>query len=99
MQKTILFALDGVKKAGGADGRPIEVYAEDTQTSPDAAVLAVRKLIDANKVEAILGTWSSSVSLAVQPITNAAGCLLFHVSSAPALSAPTQNPKHLGFRF
>ncbi len=99
MQKTILFALDEVKKAGGVDGRPIEVYAEDTQTSPDAAVLAVRKLIDANRVEAILGTWSSSVSLAVQPITNAAGCLLFHVSSAPALSAPTQNSKHLGFRF
>ena len=99
MQKTILFALEEVKKAGGVDGRPIEVYAEDTQTSPDAAVLAVRKLIDANKVEAILGTWSSSVSLAVQPITNAAGCLLFHVSSAPALSSPAQNPKHLGFRF
>jgi len=99
MQKTILFALDEVKKAGGVDGRPIGVFAEDTQTSPDAAVLAVRKLIDANKVEAILGTWSSSVSLAVQPITNAAGCLLFHVSSAPALSAPAQNPKHLGFRF
>ena len=99
MQKTILFALEEVHKAGGVDGRPIEVYAEDTQTSPDAAVLAVRKLIDANKVQAILGTWSSSVSLAVQPITNAAGCLLFHVSSAPALSAPAQNPKHLSFRF
>ncbi len=99
MQKTILFALDEVKKAGGVDGRPIEIYAEDTQTSPDAAVLAARKLIDANKVQAILGTWSSSVSLAVQPITNAADCLLFHVSSAPALSAPAQNPKHLGFRF
>lgn len=99
MQKTILFALDEVRKAGGVDGRPMEAYAEDTQTSPDAAVLAARKLIDANKVDAILGTWSSSVSLAVQPITNAAGCLLFHVSSAPALSAPTQNAKHLGFRF
>ena len=99
MQKTILFALDEVKQAGGVDGRPIEVYAEDTQTSPDAAVLAVRKLIDVNKVDAVLGTWSSSVSLAVQPITNAANCLLFHVSSAPALSAPAQNAKHLGFRF
>jgi branched-chain amino acid transport system substrate-binding protein len=42
MQKSILFALEEVKKAGGVDGRPIEVYAEDTQTSPDAAVLAVR---------------------------------------------------------
>ena len=99
MQKTILFAAEAVKQAGGVDGRPIEVYAEDTQTSPDAAVLAVRKLIDVNKVDAVLGTWSSSVSLAVQPITNGANCLLFHVSSAPALSAPAQNAKHLGFRF
>ena len=99
MQKAILFALEEVKRAGGVDGRPIEVYAEDTQTSPDAAVLAARKLIDANKVDAILGTWSSSVSLAVQPITNSANVLLFHVSSAPALSSAAQNAKHLGFRF
>ncbi len=99
MQKTILFAADEVKKAGGIDGRSLEIFAEDTQTSPDAAVLAARKLIDVNKVSAILGTWSSSVSLAVQPITNAADVLLFHVSSAPSLSAPAQNGKHLGWRF
>ena len=99
MQKSILFAFDEIKKAGGVDGVEIEIVAEDTQTAPDAAVLAARKLIDANKVQAILGTWSSSVSLAVQPITNGADVLLFHVSSAPALSAPAQNAKHLGFRF
>jgi branched-chain amino acid transport system substrate-binding protein len=98
MQKTILFAINEVKQTG-IDGRTLEVFAEDTQTSPDAAVLAARKLIDANHVDAILGTWSSSVSLAVQPITNAADVLLFHVSSAPALSAPAQNAKHLGWRF
>jgi branched-chain amino acid transport system substrate-binding protein len=99
MQKTILFAVEEVKRAGGVDGRTLEVLAEDGQTAPDPAVLAARKLVDANKVNAILGTWSSSVSLAVQPITNAADVLLFHVSSAPALSAPAQNPKHLGWRF
>jgi len=99
MQKTILFAVEEVKRAGGIDGRALEVFAEDTQTAPDAAVLAVRKLLSANKVDAVLGTWSSSVSLAVQPITNEAGALLFHVSSAPALSAPTQNAKHLSWRF
>jgi branched-chain amino acid transport system substrate-binding protein len=99
MQKTILFAVEEVKRAGGVEGRTLEVLAEDGQTAPDPAVLAARKLVDANKVNAILGTWSSSVSLAVQPITNAADVLLFHVSSAPALSAPAQNPKHLGWRF
>ena len=98
MQKTILFALDEVKRVG-IDGRTLEVFAEDTQTAPDPAVLAARKLIDADHVDAVLGTWSSSVSLAVQPITNGAGVLLFHVSSAPALSTPAQNAKHLGWRF
>jgi branched-chain amino acid transport system substrate-binding protein len=99
MQKTILFALEEVRRAGGVDGRSLEAYAEDTQTSPDAAVLAVRKLIGAQRVDAVLGTWSSSVSLAVQPVTNDAGCLLFHVSSAPALSSPARNAKRLGWRF
>ena len=65
MQKTIIFTADDVNKAGGAAGRMLEVHAEDTQTNPDAAVLAAKKLVEVNKCEAILGTWSSSITLAV----------------------------------
>ena len=65
MQKAILMTADAVNKAGGAGGRKLEVFAEDTQVQAESAVLAGKKLVEVNKVQAILGTWSSSITLAV----------------------------------
>lgn len=99
MQKMILAAVEEVNAAGGAGGRKLEVFADDTQTTPQAAVLAAKKLIEVNKVKAILGTWSSGVSLAVVPLTNDANILLMNTSGAPALSVPPANAKGLSYRF
>jgi branched-chain amino acid transport system substrate-binding protein len=99
MQKTILFAADEVNAAGGAAGRKLEVFAEDDQTTPNAAVLAAKKLVEVHKVQAILGTWASGVSLAVMPITNDAGAILMHTSGAVSLADPKVNAKKLGFRY
>lgn len=97
MQKAILLAAEEVNAAGGAGGRRLEVFAEDTQTKPDAAVLAAKKLIDVNKVQAILGTWSSGVTLAVMPLTDEANLIQMNVSGAPAIS--TLDKKDLVWRY
>ncbi len=97
MQKMILAAAAEVNAAGGAGGRRLEVVAEDTQTSPDAAVLAAKKLIEVNGARAIMGTWSSGVTLAVMPITIAAGVPLMCTSGAPAIS--TEDKEDLVWRF
>jgi branched-chain amino acid transport system substrate-binding protein len=97
MQKAILMAVEEVNAAGGAGGRKLEVFTEDTQTQPQAAVLAAKKLIEVNKVQAILGTWSSGVTLAVMPLTDAAGLIEMNVSGAPAIS--TEDKKDLVWRF
>ena len=99
MQKMILAAAEAVNAAGGAAGRKFEVVAEDTQTTPQAAVLAAKKLIEVNKVQAVLGTWSSGVSLAVIPLTNDANLILMNTSGAPALSVAPANAKGLSYRF
>jgi branched-chain amino acid transport system substrate-binding protein len=99
MQRMIQAAVEAINSAGGVNGRRIEVFAEDTQTSPQAAVLAAKKLIEVNRVRAILGTWSSGVSLAVMPLTNEADILLMHTSGAPALSTPPANAKNFGYRY
>lgn len=99
MQKMIIAAAEEINAAGGAGGRRIEVFSEDTQTSPQAAVLAAKKLIEVNNVRAIVGTWSSGVSLAVVPLTNDAGIMLLNTSGAPALSVPPANAKGLSYRF
>lgn len=97
MQKTIIAAAAEVNAAGGAGGRKFEVFAEDTQTTPDAAVLAVKKLIEVNKVQAVMGTWSSGITLAIMPITIAAGIPLMCTSGAPAIS--TNDKADLVWRF
>jgi branched-chain amino acid transport system substrate-binding protein len=86
MQKVIVMAAEEVNQTGGVCGRMLEVTAEDTQTSPDAAVLAVKKLIEVNGAQVIMGTWSSGVTLAVMPITTAAGIPELNTSGAPAIS-------------
>jgi branched-chain amino acid transport system substrate-binding protein len=97
MQKSILAAVAEVNAAGGPAGRKFEVFADDSQTSPEPAVLAAKKLIEVNKVGAILGTWSSSVSLAIQPLTKSSNTILMHTSSAPTLFS--QNERLLGWGF
>lgn len=99
MQRLILAAAEMVNAAGGANGRRLEVFAEDDQTSPQAGVLAARKLLDVNRVRAIVGSWASGVSLAVVPITNDADVLFMNTSGAPALSVPPANAKGLSYRF
>jgi branched-chain amino acid transport system substrate-binding protein len=99
MQKMIIAAADEINAAGGAGGRKIKIFADDTQTQPQAAVLAAKKLLEVNRVEAMLGLWSSGDSLAVVPLTNDANVVLMNTSGAPALSVPPANAKGLSFRF
>lgn len=97
MQKAIEIAVGEVNAAGGASGHKLELFAEDGQTKPDAAVLAAKKLIEVNKVQAILGTWSSGVTLAVMPLTDSANIIQMNCSGAPAIS--TDDKKDLVWRF
>ncbi|HEX2887286.1 ABC transporter substrate-binding protein [Vineibacter terrae] len=97
MQKAIIFSAEEVNAAGGAGGRMLEVFPEDSQTQPDAGVLAAKRLIEVKKVHAIMGTWSSGVALAVMPIQEAAGVI--HMTSAGASIISTQDKKDLVYRF
>lgn len=98
MQKMLAAVIDSVNDAGGAAGRKLQLFSEDTETQPQSAVLAAKKLIEVNRVEAMLGIWSSGESLAVIPMTNAANMILMNTSGAPALSGPPANAKGLSFR-
>ena len=99
MQKMIAAAAEMVNAAGGAAGLKLEVFAEDTQTQPQSAVLAVKKLIEINRAQALLGIWSSGESLATLPLANDANILFMNCSGAPALSVPPANAKGLSYRF
>lgn len=97
MLKAMEIAAKEVNDAGGMAGRTLKLISEDAQTNPQAAVLAAKKLIEINKVQAILGTWASGVTLAVMPLTEAANIIEMNVSGAPAIS--TLDKKDLVWRY
>ena len=99
MLKATQIAIAEVNAAGGAGGANFEMVAEDSQTSPQAAVLGAKKMLEVSQVRAITSCWSSGESLAVIPLTNDANVILMHGSGAPALSISPANAKKLGFRF
>jgi branched-chain amino acid transport system substrate-binding protein len=86
MSRMYTLLADEINKAGGVAGKQIQLFTEDDQTNPDAGVRGARKLVDVNRVHAIVGTWSSAVTLAVAPIAVQARIPHFCVSSSPAIS-------------
>src|SRR2546421_12423014 len=68
MLKAMAWVAGEVNAAGGVLGRKIELVSEDDQTNPEAGVRAARKLIDVDKVAAIMGTWASAVTTAGGPL-------------------------------
>ena len=54
MQQAIRLAVDEVNAAGGAGGRKLELFTEDDQTKPDAAVLAAYGLPEGSSGDALL---------------------------------------------
>jgi branched-chain amino acid transport system substrate-binding protein len=86
MSRMYTLVADEINKAGGIAGKQIQLFTEDAQTNPDAGVRGARKLVDVNRVHAIVGTWSSAVTLAVAPIAVQARIPQFCVSSSPAIS-------------
>ncbi len=86
-----------VNRNGGVMGRPIVLTQENSETNPEAAVRAARKLIDADKVIAILGTWASSVTMGIMPLCQDANVLQFFTSSSE--DVPTGDKKALTFNF
>ena len=86
MVKAVKAVADEVNAAGGILGRKIEIISEDDQTNPEAGVRAARKLIDVDKVSAILGTWASSVTTAVAPLCWESKTFLATVSGADSIT-------------
>jgi ABC-type branched-subunit amino acid transport system substrate-binding protein len=86
MDRAMKAVFTEVNAAGGVLGRRIETVLEDDQTNPEAAVRAARKLIDVNKVPAILGTWASAVTTAVAPLCWESKTFLCTTSGADSIT-------------
>ena len=86
MRKSAVAVVEAVNAAGGLLGRPVEIVSEDTQTNPEAAVRAARKLIDVDRAMAIVGTWASACTTAVAPLCWESKTMLACVSGADSIT-------------
>jgi branched-chain amino acid transport system substrate-binding protein len=72
-KKTIEMEVKRINDAGGINGRQVEVLIEDDATDEAKAVAAATKLIEQDKVLAIIGATGTGQSMAIRPAIDRAG--------------------------
>jgi branched-chain amino acid transport system substrate-binding protein len=77
-------AADEINKAGGINGRHVQILTEDDQGEPNKAATVVTKLINQDKVQALLGEVASSNTLAAAPKAQEAKVPMISPSSTNA---------------
>jgi branched-chain amino acid transport system substrate-binding protein len=86
-RRGVEMAVDEVNKAGGINGRKVELIVENEKDSPTEAVNAVKKLIEVDKVAAIIGPMTSGDMMAAGKIANDAKVVdLSPTATTPKLS-------------
>jgi len=60
--------VDKINKDGGVNGRPIKLVEGDTEGDPTKAVMVAKKLIDMDKVAAIVGPTRTDTGMATKPL-------------------------------
>lgn len=86
-------AVKHINDAGGVLGQPVEVVVADSATAPDTGVSEARRLVDVEKVDVIIGSLASGVTVAVaESVTVPAKILqISHASTSPALTDVADN--------
>lgn len=80
----IRLKVDELNASGGVNGKQIQLIAEDGRCTGVDAASAAQKLINVDKVSAILGGQCSGETLGAAPIAEAAGVVLLSaISSSP----------------
>lgn len=73
MRDGILAAFAEANKAGGVNGRKLELLSVDDSYEPNKSIEATKKLINDDKVFALIGPVGTPTSSATQPIATEAG--------------------------
>jgi branched-chain amino acid transport system substrate-binding protein len=81
----IELAVEEINAAGGVGGKKIQLVIEDDQGRPEQAKTVVSKLINQDKVQAVLGEVASTNSLAAAPVAQEA--------KIPMITPSSTNPK------
>ena len=85
-------AVEEINKAGGIDGRQIELITRDTQSDPTKAVNGAAELTRGAKVSVVFGPVNSGESLAVTPLLARTNTPQVHPCWVDSLTDPKKYP-------
>ncbi len=88
----VQFAVDQINKAGGVDGRKLELVTRDTVGDPTKAVNFAKELAFSEKVSFIIGPVNSGESLATVPILTRAKVPNLIIGTVDELTDPKKYP-------
>ncbi|MEN2985912.1 MAG: ABC transporter substrate-binding protein [Thermodesulfovibrionaceae bacterium] len=89
-KNTVLMLVEQINKAGGIKGHPIEVIVEDSKSDETQAVLAAKKLIEKDKVLAIIGPSTTGESMAIIPIVTEAKIPMISCAAGASITLPVK---------
>ena len=89
-KNTAIMLQDQINKAGGINGHPLEIIIEDTKSDETQAVLSAKKLLENDKVLAIVGPSTTGESMALVPIMNDADTLLLSCAAGAPITQPVK---------
>ncbi|MFA5843539.1 MAG: ABC transporter substrate-binding protein [Coriobacteriia bacterium] len=87
-KNAIELEVAAINDAGGVDGHPLEVVYEDDANDPTKAVAAATRLIEQEKVIALLGTSGSGSSMAIRGTVDKAGVPQVSMAGGSVISDP-----------
>ncbi|PIE54763.1 MAG: branched chain amino acid ABC transporter substrate-binding protein [Dethiosulfovibrio peptidovorans] len=83
----VKMAIDEINGEGGVDGHKIELHVEDSAGVPATSVAAIEKLVEMQKVNAVIGAFGSSCTLAMMDVARRAKVpLITPISLAPKIT-------------
>ena len=89
-KNTAIMLQEQINKAGGINGHPLEIIIEDTKSEESRAVLSAKKLLESDKVLAILGPSTTGESMALVPIMNTAKTPLISCAAGAPITQPVK---------
>jgi branched-chain amino acid transport system substrate-binding protein len=89
MRNVVQLAVDDWNARGGVKGRQVKLVVYDDQLLPDRAQSNMRRLLEEDKVAAVIGPAGSGPALAVAPMVAAKGVVMMNtIAQTPAIVYP-----------
>jgi len=96
-KNSAILLQDQINKAGGINGHPIEIIIEDSKSDETQAVLSAKKLLERDRVLAIIGPSTTGESMALVPILNGAKTPMISCATGAGITQPV-NERHWIFK-